>query len=304
MKCTIYTEDSTDGFNLLNMINKIYFKDSLSIKSTFGVSNILKYDNNSHRIMDDILNEDRNVLIILDESPGNADVSADIFGISQEIYGYTNIKLLLIKSFEFEMLNTIGIEYLTSKRLDGLYEYRTLSNKLLNDEISIEYMINMFKNIRKEAYDSVIHDINSLLRRWITSGRIKEADLDFEISRRISLERLSKKLYNLIFPDQKHRFYYKNRDALNWEDHVGLCYKCTCCKFGTRSCRVPYKCKLSQSDKIDLITSNYGYSRIIREIENSLGIKSSIKNIRYTGLFELSQEEIQAEKLRKQLEGR
>lgn len=293
----LYTEDSTGGMRLLQWISEVYFDNNVRIITVNGISNLVEEKMNGKSMIDDIIEMNEKCLIVVDKSTGNCDVGTYIEKIMHKIAG-TGIAVKLVESFEFEMLNTVGIEVLTDRNIDTLYKYRKFIQNTDLDELTADEYNTKFQGLDSKIYDklykSAEKDVNSLIKK----GKVLDADKDNCIKQRITLERFSKALYNDIFPYRKHRMDQLGTDG----DTLGECFRYNCCKFIHKNCRVPHKYTLTPEMKLSIITSGSEYGNIIKILERYFNVKAnSIENIDLSKLFNIKESEVIAENFRNQL---
>lgn len=114
--------------------------------------------------MDTLIESNEKCLIVVDRSTGNHDVGVYIDKILHKIIG-TNIAIKLVESFEFEMLNTIGIELLTDKNIDTLYKYRKfIRDSNLDVNVVCNHLAFGFHKNHNVKFNGQEMDIKSLKR--------------------------------------------------------------------------------------------------------------------------------------------
>lgn len=292
----LYTEDSTGGMRLLQWISEVYFNNSVNVITVNGISNLVEEKLNGKSKLDTLIESNEKCLIVVDRSTGNNDVGVYIDKILHKIIG-TNIAIKLVESFEFEMLNTIGIELLTDKNIDTLYKYRKFVRDNNLDALTVDEFNTAFNNLDSKLYAKLYKnaekDVNSLIKK----GRIDIRDKDDCIKQRITLERFSKALYNDIFPYRKHRMDQIGQDG----DTLGECFKYSCCKFIHKNCRLKYKCTLTPEMKLSIITTGSEYGKLVKILEKYFNVKANnIENVELSKLFNIKESEVIAESIRNQ----
>lgn len=267
-KYLILVEDKNAGKLIIDFVNNIYFRNSIDVKSFYGLPLLYKYieDNKSS------LCSYSRIIILYDEASGNVSIRNKIDQV------HIKLEQSGLRS-KTDFISIICFEYviLTAKYINifAQIECHNLIRKLIYIEAN---------NGKSELFNStrLDNDFKDLYKRVEAKAKAdlsKKGKVDEKLLRnKITFESMCK----LLFSDAFKNYLYIDRE-------FGKCWENTCCIKKRRDCNIVGSVNLASVQKKLYLVQYSSYMKLVKSIETLFGInRTSVETVNMDNIISKS----------------
>lgn len=259
----VMTEDSKDGFKIVEKIVEIYFENSVNITTT-SFQGIWDFDVKLKEKIEAISDTDI-LVIIFDDVMESPIVECEMLRAYRYVKGNhleSRIYWIPTHSFEIEVLLTIGIELFCNEEYYDMY-FKKLRDLYFKTNELLDLTTYTKNDVQyNDWYDKVKKEKKKRSKYKILS------EADFE--RAITIESIAKDILKEVFKDNE-----------NLVKPMGDCWYDGCCIKHKESCKHFDVRKLNADPMIKLkwLIQNTGYIKLIKLLEKLTNTKINIESV-------------------------